>query len=548
MRFGLLLPDPWALSWGQIHVLGELVSITLRTSSPVGRCPLCKQPSSRVHSRYHRTLADLPWHGTAVRLVLRARRFFCDTAACPRNIFTERLPGVAVAHARRTCRFSQTLEQLGFACGGEGGARLARFLGMPVSPDTVLRQLRAAAPTEVGYVRILGVDDWALRRGQRYGTILCDLEQRRPIGLLPDRSADTLATWLRKRPGIEVISRDRASCYSQGAALGAPQAIQVADRWHLMQNLHDALVRMLDRRHRDLHAAAKDVRLQRQRSPPTVNKDVPVPRETQLIEHTPRHEPPARSVPRTLREELYHQVIALHRRGMSQRAIARRLDIHRETVARFIHAGHFPERAARPYGRKTDPFVDYLWNRWRQGCRNAARLTRELELRGFAGSYAGVRRQLARWRRADPLTTSNSAASCTRTRRPSPRRLAWLMLKEREDLNPEDRSFLHALFRRCPDLKLAARLGRGFTEMIRHRRPDDLDAWIDRSQRVDVPKSFRSFAAGLKTDYAAVRAALTLSWSNGQVEGQVNRLKLIKRQMYGRANFDLLRLRVLHTG
>ena len=197
----------------------------------------------------------------------------------------------------------------------------------------------------------------------------------------------------------------------------------------------------------------------------------------------------------------------------------------------------------------TEPVVDYLWNRWRQGGRNAAELTRELASRGFAGSYAGVRRQLARWRRADPQATSDStSASCTRTRRPSPKRLAWLMLKERKNLNPKDRALMRALFRRCPDLKLAARLGREFTEMIRHQRPDDLDAWIDRSQRLDVPKSFRSFAVGLKTDYAAVRAALALSWSNGQVEGQVNRLKMIKRQMYGRANSDLLRLRVLDTG
>ena len=547
MRFGLLLPDPWALSWDQIHVLPELVTITLSTSSPVGRCPLCKQPSSRVHSRYHRTLADLPWHGTAVRLVLRARRFFCDTATCPRKIFAERLPGVAVAYARRTCRCSQTLEHLGFAGGGEGGARLARLLGMPVSPDTVLRQLRAAALPEVGDVRILGIDDWALKRGQRYGTILCDLEQRRPIGLLPDRSAETLAAWLRKRPGIKVISRDRASCYSRGAALGAPQAVQVADRWHLMHNLHDALVRMLDRRHRDLHAAAKEARLQRQRSPPTVNKNISASPETQPIERLPAHEPFARSATRTAREELYHRVIAFHRRGMSQRAIARRLGIHRETVGRFIHAGQFPERASRPYGRKTDPFVDYLWGRWRQGCRNVAQLMRELEARGFAGSYSGVQRQLARWRKSDPRTTSDSA-SYVRTRRPSPRRVAWLMLKEREDLDPKDRALVHALFRRCPDLKLAVRLGREFMEMIRRRRPDDLDAWIDRSQRPEVPKSFRSFAIGLKKDYAAVRAALTLRWSNGQVEGQVNRLKLIKRQMYGRANFDLLRLRVLHTG
>jgi transposase len=245
----------------------------------------------------------------------------------------------------------------------------------------------------------------------------------------------------------------------------------------------------------------------------------------------------------------YRQVMALHRRGMSQRAIAKRLGIHRETVARFIHADHFPERAPRPYGRKTDPFVDYLRNRWQHGCKNAAQLTRELASRGFAGSYAGVRRQVARWR-GDASGTASESVSASRvaTRHPSPKRLAWLMLKDKRDLSPEDRALTRVLSHRCPDLKRAAQLGREFTEMIRHQRPDELDGWIDRSQRADVPQALRAFATGLKADYAAVKAALTMSRSNGQVEGQVNRLKLIKRQMYGRAKFDLLRRRVLYSG
>ena len=306
---------------------------------------------------------------------------------------------------------------------------------------------------------------------------------------------------------------------------------------------------MLDRRSRDLHVVTKKIAIQRQRPPPSEQNHVPKSREIQRFKPSPSHEQAAKSVPRARRMKRYRQVIALHHQGMSQRAIAKQLGIHRETVGRFIHADHFPERAPRPSGCKTDPFVDYLWNRWQQGCRNAAQLTRELESRGFTGSYCGVCRVLARWRQNDPEATS-SHPSTTRdvSRRTSTKRLAWLLLKNDRDLKPDDQAIRRAFFRRCPDVKLAARLGRKFAEMIRRRSSNRLDAWIDRVQRNDVPKALRIFAAGLKTDYAAVRAALTMQWSNGQVEGQVNRLKLLKRQMYGRANFDLLRLRVLYTG
>lgn len=542
MGFSALLPDPCALTGGQVHIVPDRITITLRTSSPIATCPLCGRSSARVHSRYTRTLSDLPWHGTAVRLALRVRRLFCDAASCPRRIFAERVPNVAAAYARQTVRLAEALRGIAFTCGGEGGARLTRRLGMPTSPDTLLRRIRETLPVDHGVPRVLGVDDWAYRRGQKYGTILCDLEQHRPLDLLPERSAETLTRWLVGHPGIEIISRDRASYYAQGATQGAPQAIQVADRWHLLHNLHDALARMLDRRYRHLHAAAGDVTMRKRRR----WKRVPVMNQQKGQPHPSVREQGTSEARHGRRYERYERVIALHGQGMSQRGIAKRLGIHRETVARFIHAGQFPERAPRPYARRTDPFAEYLWQRWLEGCRNAAQLSRELKERGFAGSYAGVRRCVARWRRDGPNGMNDPPLATMRA--PSPKRSAWLLLKDTVDLSCEERAFVEALYRRSPEVRSAASLAQAFAEMVRERRSDELDEWIDRTNGTDVPKQLRSFATGLRSDYAAVNAALSMEWNNGQVEGQVNRLKLIKRQMYGRAKFDLLRLRVLYSG
>lgn len=538
-----LLPDAKAFCCCHVRIEPDHVTIMLSRTTAQSVCPLCGSASVRVHSRYRRTLADLPWQGSAVRWCLQARKFFCDTPTCQRRIFTERFPEVAAAYARGTVRLDAALSRIAFSCGGEGGSRLAEQLGMPTSPDTLLRRIRRAPPPDSSPLHVLGVDDWAVRRGQRYGTLLCDLQRHCPVDLLDDREAETLATWLRTHPEIQIITRDRASCYANGASAGAPQAVQVADRFHLMQNLRHALVRMLERRYREIRSVARDVAASRQPPNPDTNAGAAP---ACKREHRLPRSPPLREVRRTRRLERYQQVVELHRQGVSQRVIGKRLGIHRETVGRYIRAGQFPERAKRKYASKTDRFTVYLRKRWEEGCRNAAQLARELEAQGFTGSYCSVRRRLAHRRHAEPrehMTVPPPAVHPT-----SAGRLAWLLLTQSTDRDDQDQMFIEALFERCPEVAIAAELAQEFTAMVRERKGQGLDSWIQRAWSTATPREIRVFATGLKSDYAAVKAGLTTEWSNGQLEGQVNRLKLIKRQMYGRAKFDLLRQRVLYVG
>jgi len=532
------LPQPASLRCRQIMIDPDVVTIVVEMITPAAACPICGRPSMRVHSRYARTLADLPWQGRIVHWCLQARKFFCDTLACPRRIFTERLAGIAEVYGRKTARLDEALTCIAFACGGESGTRLARRLGMSTSPDTLLRRIRRAPAPVSSSIHVLGVDDWALRRGQRYGTLLCDLERHCPVDVLNGREANTLATWLQRHPEIQVITRDRASCYSEGALTGAPQAIQVADRFHLMQNLRQALVRMLEHRYREARLVTRDVTTTGQVSDTNPNVAEPVKR-------TRRHRlprgPTLQEVRRACRLERYDQVIELHHQGVSQRTIAKRMGINRETVGRYIRAGQFPERAPRKYGSKTDPFTDYLRKRWEEGCHNAVQLSQELKAQGFRGSYYSVRRRVAHWRR----TVSGESSGCPSpvppfTHPPSTRRLARLLLKDSGDLDDRDRPFVEALFRRCPEVAAAAALARDFATMVRQLQGNLLDTWIQRAWGQAIARELRGFATSLRSDYKAVKAALTTRWSNAQLEGQVNRLKLIKRQMYGRAKPDLM--------
>ena len=541
-----LLPDPWAIRCHQIRIEPDLVTIEVETVTPAVPCPLCDRPSGRVHSRYRRNLGDLPWQGCVVRWRLEVRKFFCDNANCRRHIFTERLPKVAAAYARNTVRLDAALTEIAFTGGGEAGSRLAGRLGMPISPDTLLRWIRRAPTPAEAMPQFIGVDDWAVRRGQRYGTILCDLESHRPIDLLDDREAKSVADWLVPHPEIRVITRDRASFYIQGASTGAPQAMQVADRFHLMQNLREAMTRVLERQYSHIVAAAHEaaaayshlIAEPAQIAPPSQTQVRRLPRRATLREVRHGH-----------RAERYEKVIELHKQGISDRTIAKQMRIHRETVARYVKAGQLPERTPRLYASRTDPYTAYLLRRWNEGCHNAAQLHRELSSQGCTVSYCSVRRRVVHWERHSIGNWPGGAPpKPIAAAPPSAKRLAWSLLGERDELNDRRRVLIEALFRRCPEVATASSLAHEFVSMLRQRRGERLDDWIQCTWDRSTPRELRMFATGLKSDYAAVKAALTTNWSNGQVEGQVNRLKLIKRQMYGRAKFDLLRKRVLHAG
>jgi transposase len=422
------------------------------------------------------------------------------------------------------------LTHMGMALGGAAGARLARHLGMPTSADTLLRLVRAAVVPTHAPVQPLGVDDWAWKRGTRYGTLLCDLERHRVVDVLPDRSADTVAEWLSAQPTVTVISRDRSDLYADGATRGAPQAQQVADRFHLLANLGDALERFLQHK----RAVIRQVRLPAPISAPTAPLQ-PWQQRAAADSHC-RH---ASIVAR------YEAVIAFQAKGADVADIARVTGLSRTTVYRYLRLGCPPGR--KQYGSRStalDPYKGYLLNRWDEGCHTATRLWREIQALGYSASYTTVSRFLASLRLPVGQRPSVHRARLTLMRPPTPRHVALLCLKDPDTLTPRQHDLLTQLCAQDATIASAYALTRRFATMAHERQGGCLDAWIEAATGSAVP-DLRRFAAGLVPDKAAVQAGLTEEWSNGQTEGQINRLKTLKRQMYGRAQFDLLRRRLL---
>ena len=534
MRTATLLPDADALHLEELVAEADAITVVVITRGDAACCPDCGVPSARLHSRKRRRLADLPWQGLAVCLDLQLRRFYCRTPTCARRTFTERVPQVVAPYARRTRRLGAVLEAVAFALGGEPGARLLAALGLAASPDTLLRAITLAPLPTAPTPRILGVDDWAIRRGRTYGTLLVDLERRRPVDVLPDRTAATFAAWLTAHPGVAVVSRDRGGAYAEGARQGAPAATQVADRFHLAKNVGDALERVL-RRHRAACRAAAAARPDEARPAPT---DPP-----------PADHATATTYQRE-RQPLYAEMARLVAVGWSKAAIARHLGVSVPTVRAYLLAGGPPDlttRRPKPGACRGDHEA-YLRERWRAGCRDGKALWGALRDQGYRGSLRTVQRLVAGWRTPDEPRRGQRpaglpAAPLPPPRPPSPRQVRWWLLLPAAERTPPRATFLAALLAQCPEVAAAATLAGDFLALLRGRDLPALGGWLDRAA-AGVPE-FRELAAGLAQDRDAVEAALRLEWSNGQVEGHVNKLKLVKRAMFGRAGFPLLRRRVL---
>jgi transposase len=540
-----LLADPTCLRFERIISSAVSLTLVVRATAPTAACPRCGTVSRRVHSRYVRTVADLPWQGVAVRLALHARKFFCAGDGCPQLIFTERLARVVAPHARRTVRLNEALTLLGFALGGEAGARAAAGLGMAAGPDTLLARVRRAALPVYDTPTVLGVDDWAKCKGQRYGTILVDLERRHPIELLPDREAATLAAWLREHPGVEIISRDRGGAYAEGAREGAPAAVQVADRWHLLKNLSETLERLLSRQHSLVAQAAKSVVVGPSAPPFTPELQEQAAPAALVLTRAERE----RSERRERNLARYAEATEMRQRGAKLREVAAAVGVSTRTLRRWERRGSYPERTDCQRQSILAPFLPYLARRWAEGCHNALGLWRELRAQGFRGSKEIVRYHISRWRAQLPVHLRYARGVRTTPPQaltpPSPRRAAWMLLKADSELKTEHRAFIESLCDLCPEIRVAGELAREFNRLVREKQKEALAGWLDVAAKRGLPE-FESFAAGLCRDHEAVSAALYSEWSNGQTEGQINRLKMIKRQMFGRANFDLLRARVLH--
>ena len=529
----LLCPSGFQLDYTELNAPARHLWLYASSQIRTGICPDCQIPTRRIHSHYERTVADLPVSDHRVTLRLRVRKFVCCERRCSRGIFAERLPCIK-PWARRTQRLTDRQAALGIAAGGLPGERLSPSLAMPLSHDTLLRLIRRLSIPASASVQKVGIDDWAQCKRKSYGTIVIDLERHRPIALLKDREADTVSKWLKQHPDIELITRDRFKAYAEGASEGAPQAIQVADRFHLLRNLAEALRKVFDKHSKRIG-------------------DVGQPNEQMSADEVPQ---PVKTLPaneqsqqrRARRLARYEQVWALHRQGVSQRGIVRQLHLNRKTVAHWLRTPVFPERKAR---RKAvtllDDYKSYLIQRWQSGCHNAMQLFHDIKHQGFHGSYSSVRMFLQSFRdttQQHPSRSSTVAAVQPPTLTPSS--AVWLVLIRSERQDADDQRQINQLSDAHNELKEAIALAQRFAEMVRHREGRKLDTWLTQAKASAVGPLAR-FAKSLETDYHAVKAALSLPWSNGPVEGHINKLKMLKRSMFGRAKFDLLEKRLLFS-
>jgi transposase len=530
----LLLPDLAGLQLTNITVDEQTIVLEMQIVTSQASCPTCGVVSDRVHSRYTRHPQDLAWASLSVRWHLQVRRFRCLNPVCPQQLFTERLPEVLPPTARRTARLTEALRQLAFTAGGNAGSRLSTRLGGNSSASTLLRILRATNLPEPEAPKVVGLDEWAWRRGRTYGTIMVDLEAHRVLDLLPDCRSERVAEWLQRYPSITVISRDRSGPFASAAAQGAPQATQVADRFHLLKNLTETLQRVFDQHRSQLDAVRGSVE-QPAAAPASELSTLPRPSATTQ-----------RAERRAQRQARYQEVRQLHASGMTRTQIAQRGGLSRKTVSRWLNTTVYPahpgaKRRGRPYGSQLDPFKPYLLERFQAGCHNGRRLYQEIQAQGYRGCDSLVRKFLTVIRRAEGQGTGVPTKPTPRYSIPD---LVFFVVRRAEEMTEEHKAVIAQIQAVDEVLRSACELAQSFGVMVRERRAAELQGWLDQADTSGIA-AFRTFVAGLRRDEAAVQAALELPWSQGQVEGQIHRLKLIKRAGYGRASFALLRQRVV---
>ncbi|MCW8381569.1 ISL3 family transposase [Streptomyces justiciae] len=518
----LLLPHLASVAVTDLQLVGTTLTITATTVAETAPCPTCAANSRRVHDRYRRRLADVAVGGRPVTICLTVRRFRCEVSSCPRRTFAEQVEGLTFRYGRRSQFQQAMLAVIGRFLAGRAGARLAAMLHCRVSPNTLLSRLRTL-PTEPPdrSPRVLGVDDFALKRGHVYGTVLIDIENGRPVDVLPDRTAETFTAWLRQHPGAEIVCRDRASAYAEAVRTAAPDAVQIADRFHLWLNLCKTVERCVLAHRRCL-------------TPPQ--------EEAQVAVVEPSAAPPAIEGKRAANTRRHFAAVhEMYDKGVAIDVISKTLRMDRKTIRKYAHATTVEELLAPPrQSRKMlQPWAEYLNMRWHEGCTDSGRLFREIQQRGYRGTSRSVRRWL------EPLRSVEAPAP-KRSEAPTVRQVTGWLTRHPDNLSSGQQLRLKHITARCPELADLRRHIASFATMMKSLDGHHLPRWIKAAEGSDLPP-LRNFARNLTKDLDAVTAGLTLPYSSGIVEGHVNRVKFLKRQAYGRANFDLLRRRILLT-
>lgn len=505
---------------------GEGLVVEGVACGPPPRCPGCNSQASRVHSSYERGLAGLPVNGRSLTVRLRVRRFFCDRGRCPRRTFVEQVAQLSERYRRSSLGLKCWQQAVAVELGGRPGQRLCRRLRLKAGRARLLGLLTEPAVPERA-PRVLGVDDFAFRKGKRYGTLLVVVESGRVVDVLPDRECDTFAAWLTAHPGAEIICRDRATAYSKAIKEAAPDVLEVADRWHLLQNLGAAVEKTCHQHRSCLRNHAEE------------ETPMPLAATVTITELPPAEMPRTQIMERT--RQRHADIHRLMNAGWTISAIARRLHLDRKTVRRFrdtdLDILLTSARDRRPTGILA-PFKAYATARFTDtgGSITAPQVLAEIRAQGYRGSVQAIRKHFAALR--------DGTAEPVRADIPSPRKItSWIMCRW-EDLGTKDEDRFLQVRLACPDITRACDLARTFHDLATHRRGHLLMHWIRQAEQ-DAPGPVRGFAGFLRQDLDAVTASLTLEWSSGVVEGNVNRVKTIKRSMYNRASFRLLRIRIL---
>jgi transposase len=517
------------LDLDSIEVHEQTVIVYLHATSPTAACSQCGTAGSRVHSRYERTIADLAFGGRNLVLRLLVRKWICPEASCSRHIFAECFPEVVQRYARMTDRLIKALQAVGAITNGADAAQIASSFGVHTTAKTIIRRvLQLPLPSE-GSVHKVGIDEWAWKKGHRYGTILVDLEKRRVVQLLADRSVETSKAWLRKHPEIDLVSRDRGKIFREAATEGVPQAKQAVDRFHLQKNFAEALEKFFRKQERALKKAT-----QRSTGKTRSAEETAVP-EKVARERRARHRQ---------RVSMHKRIWKLYRQGCHKEQIAQLVGVSSRRVYRALEQETPPPPRRRSRSSSiVDPYLSYLTSRWNQGCHNVTQLYEEIVAQGYTGTQRTLQMRLRPFRQKVARPVSKQTVIWDKP--PSPRGVALMMVRPEQRRTREQTAYLEQLIQSNEPVAVVFKLAQDFARLLRKREGQvRLEQWKD-SVRTSGIAELIAFVDGLADDGEAVANGCTLTWSNGMTEGFGNLVKWIKRSSYGQAGFPLLQRRVL---
>ena len=521
------------------------IKIFASIKSKRSQCPVCGTFSTSVHDTYTRKLADLSAFQNSATILLRTRKFKCKNLTCNRKVFSEQTTHIK-RYSRRTARASSILDTLSIELTGKLGSLLSKQLLLPVSTSTVTRIALKQKLPEIIQPIVLGIDDWAFRKGVSYGTILIDMETSRPIELLASRESADLKEWLKKYPNVKIVTRDRAGSYSSAINDVCPNAIQVADRFHLLMNLSDALDKYFKSIRPEIKLLIKNKTEEIINMPASgklLNEKADI--DSERMEVIPEFD----SINKDQRIDTFNKVKELQAEGISIKRISKALGICRNTVRSYFSQESLSPRI-RPKSTNIASFTKLILARLNTKDCKIKTIIDEILMLGFNGgrtqAYYNIKTIKTENKNNSPGFTNIQQRTICFIKPLSSRKLAkYIDVCVNDITDPDERNYMKTLLDNFPEFRIVRKLVQIFKTMLK-RSSGSIRRWIDFIKRSKRKLSgLKTFANGLLQDIKAVENGIRLPWSNGAVEGHVNRIKSIKRQMYGRAGFELLRRKVI---